>query len=133
MTISPRSILCVDDDLDDMMFLREAINHIDNGYKVVELRNGIEAIKYLHRAKADAQLPCLILLDVNMPLLDGKQTLDKIRTELALDNLPVVVLTSSQNPNDRALFKSKGVKMYTKPMSVAELHVMVKEFLTHCS
>jgi CheY-like chemotaxis protein len=68
-----------------------------------------------------------------MPLLDGKQTLDKIRTELALDNLPVVVLTSSQNPNDRALFKSKGVEMYTKPMSVAELHVMVKEFLTHCS
>jgi CheY-like chemotaxis protein len=39
----PRSILCVDDDLDDLMFLREAINHIDNGYQVVELRNGIEA------------------------------------------------------------------------------------------
>ena len=127
------TIVCVDDDLDDLMFIREAINYVDNGYEVVEFTNGIEAIKYLHRAKADAQLPCLILLDVNMPLLDGKKTLEKIRTELELNNLPVIVLTSSQNPNDRALFRSKGVEMYTKPMRVAELHVMVKEFLTHCS
>ncbi|MEO5893603.1 MAG: response regulator [Ferruginibacter sp.] len=133
MTFLQRKILCVDDDVDDLSFLTDAIHDIDPYFEIVELKNGQEAITYLDQAKQNSELPCLVLLDINMPLLDGKQTLEKIRTELDLKDLPVVMLTSSQNPNDKILFRSKGVQMYTKPTSISELHSMVKSFLLYYS
>jgi DNA-binding response OmpR family regulator len=133
MGSSDRKIVCVDDDDDDLSFLRDAIHAVDDNYEVIELNNGLDAIKFLNQSMLKDDLPCLVLLDINMPFLDGKQTLEKIRSELGLTQLPVIVLTSSQNPNDRALLKSKGVDMYTKPMNVSELHAMVKKFLLHCS
>jgi len=132
MRVIQKKILCVDDDVDDLSLLSDVIHDINPGYDVVELKNGLEAISYLNLAKANDELPCLILLDLNMPFLDGKETLEKIRTELDLKNLPVVVLTSGRNPNDKALLKSKGVEMYTKPMSLGELQGIVKEFLSLC-
>lgn len=128
-----KTILCVDDDIDDLSFLTDAIHDVEPGVDVVERKNGLEAINYLKEAKLANNLPCLILLDINMPFLDGKQTLEKIRTELELENLPVIVLSSSQNPNDKALFLSKGVDMYTKPTKISALHAMVKSFILSCS
>jgi len=130
---SRKTILCVDDDTDDRLFLSEAIKQIDPSMMVVEAENGVEAINYLTRAKQKDQLPCLIVLDINMPLLDGKQTLEKIRTEMGLMTLPVVVFTSSENPNDKALFQKKGVEMFTKPMDNTHLEKVVKNFLLYCS
>jgi len=127
-----RKILCVDDDADDLSFLTEAIRDIDPHSEIVEKKNGVEAIRFLTEAIVNDELPCLVLLDVNMPFLDGKQTLGKIRKELSLQDLPVVILTSSQNPNDRSFFKTMGANMYTKPIHLAELNKMVKSFLSHC-
>lgn len=127
-----KKILCVDDDVDDLLFLAETIHTVEPNLQVVELKNGLEAINYLNKAKADQELPCLIILDINMPFLDGRQTLDKIRSEMELENLPVVILSSSKNPQDKMLFRSKGVEMYTKPNNIKDLHFMVREFLTHC-
>jgi CheY-like chemotaxis protein len=129
----PKTILCVDDDEDDRFFLSNAIHHINPALKVVEVENGVEALSYLHEAKQKDDLPCLIVLDINMPYLDGKQTLEKIRTDMDLKTLPVVVFTSSENPNDRALFKSRGVEMVTKPMDNVHLRHVVKDFLFYCS
>ena len=130
---SRKTILCVDDDSDDRLFLSEAIKQIDPSMMVVEAENGVEALDYLSRAIQKKQLPCLIVLDINMPLLDGKQTLEKIRTEMGLMTLPVVVFTSSENPNDKAHFQKKGVEMVTKPMDNTHLEKLVKNFLLYCS
>ena len=132
MTLISRKIVCVDDDTDDLSFLTDAILELDPSFEVIEFKNGVEAIDYLSTAKETDNLPCLILLDMNMPLLDGKQTLEKIRTDLRLDRLPVVIFTSSENPNDKMLFKQKGVDMFTKPFTVTELHGLVQKFLLYC-
>ena len=132
MRANKRKILCVDDDVDDLSFLADAIHDIDPDLEIVEKKNGVEAIRFLTEAIVKDDLPCLVLLDVNMPFLDGKQTLNKIRKELSLQDLPVVILTSSQNPNDHSLFKTMGANMYTKPVHLADLNKMVKTFLSLC-
>ena len=128
-----KKILCVDDDVEDLSFPSDVISDIHPEYEIVQLQNGIEAINYLSTAKANKQLPNLVLLDINMPFLDGKETLEKIRTDLELENLPVIIFTASRNPNDIALFKSKGVEMYTKPSEYSTLQNLVKKLLLQCA
>lgn len=123
----------MDDDEDDLLFLRDVILDINPALNVVELKNGMEAISYLHEATINDSLPCLTLLDINMPFMDGKRTLEKIRSEKALEHLSVVVLTNSQNPNDKAYFNKLGVEMHTKPLNLSALNTMVRQFLSdHC-
>jgi CheY-like chemotaxis protein len=128
-----KKILCVDDDIDDRFFLSNAINNINPSLEVVEASSGREAIRYLGEAVEKKDLPCMVVLDINMPFLDGKQTLEIIRTEMGLGDLPVVIFTSSDSPNDRALFNSKGVEMYTKPSDPSVFNNTVRNFLFYCS
>ena len=129
----PKTILCVDDDSDDRFFLSTTINKLNPAISVIEKENGRDALKYLSEAKEKNILPCLVVLDINMPVLDGKKTFEQIRSQYDDSELPVVIFTCSQNPNDRKMFKSKGVEMFTKPMDIAELNEIVKNFLFHCS
>src|SRR5687767_5428847 len=116
MGLLQKKILCVDDDADDRQFLSEALNDVNPGISVVEAENGIAALNYLNDEKSHArEMPCLIVLDINMPLLDGKQTFQRLKEDPDYNQIPVVVFTSSENPNDRQLFKNKGVLMLSKP------------------
>ena len=128
MTIS-KTILCVDDDEDDRFFLCEAIRHLAPALNIVEVANGIEALTYLQNIKQQS-LPCLVTLDINMPYLDGKQTLEKIKMDASLSALNVIVFTSSENPNDRRFFKNKGVDLYVKPFDNGHLQQIVQNFLS---
>ncbi len=64
--------------------------------------DGEEALSFLHREPpyADAPRPDIILLDLNMPKIDGREVLARIKTDASLKSIPVIVLTSSSNPND---------------------------------
>ncbi|MDQ3682761.1 MAG: response regulator, partial [Bacteroidota bacterium] len=66
MPESPRVVLCVDDDADDREMVSNTIFEIDPSFKVVHAENGIEAIEYLSKAKVADDLPCLVILDINM-------------------------------------------------------------------
>ena len=127
-----RKILCVDDDCDDRYLLSEAIKEVAPHLEVVEAENGLAALSILEEAKQSDSLPCLVVLDINMPLLDGRQTLDRIQKDVGLQNLNVVVFTSSENPNDNAFFKSKGVQFVTKPFDHHYFAPIVKGFLNFC-
>src|SRR5687767_10565327 len=123
MALCKKKILCVDDDADDRLFLTEAINDMNPEVSVVSVENGIEAMNYLNDAKTEASnLPCLIVLDINMPLLDGKQTFQRLKDDPELKKIPVVVFTSSENPNDRQLFRNLGVLMLSKPDNLAYMN-----------
>ena len=127
-----KTILCVDDDVDDRYLLSNAINTINPSIEVVEAGNGLEAIRYLNEAKERNDLPCLVVLDINMPVLDGKKTLEKIKTDTSLGSVPIIVFTSSNNPNDRAAFHSQGVDMVTKPDNYVYFQQLVQNFLVLC-
>lgn len=128
-----RKILCVDDDPDDRHFLSAALQKADPNMQVIEVRNGVEALEYLDEAKSGSDLPCLIVLDINMPLMDGKQTLVKIKSDPQLSHLPVVMFSTTSNPLDKELFRRQGVELVTKPRDVATMNSAVSQLLLHCA
>ncbi|MDB5253097.1 MAG: hypothetical protein JWP27_2266 [Flaviaesturariibacter sp.] len=130
---TPRTILCVDDDPDDRQFISAEISRIDPALTVIQAHNGVEALEYLNTAKTDHQLPCLIVLDINMPLMDGKQTLSRIKVDPLLVNVPVVMFSTSSNPMDKVLFQRMGVSMITKPSDITNLNQVVRQLLSHCA
>lgn len=133
MGLYQKRILCVDDDADDRQFLSEAINEADPGVSVVEAENGIAALDYLNDVKSHyGEMPCLIVLDINMPLLDGKQMFQRLKEDPELTKIPVVVFTSSENPNDRQLFKSLGVLMLSKPDNLLYMNRIADNILSYC-
>ena len=129
----PKTILCVDDDPDDRQFICEAINKAAPDYSIIEAHNGVEALQYLDKAKSIPALPCLIVLDINMPLMDGKQTLSRIKVDPLLVNVPVVMFSTSSNPMDKALFLRMGVELITKPSDITHLNLVVHNLLAHCA
>lgn len=128
-----RFVLCVDDDLDDRLVLCEAIRDIDPSLKVVEAKNGVEANQFLQQAKATGNFPCLVILDINMPLMDGKETLKRIKKDEILRTLPIVFFTTSSNPRDQSFSAEYGVEFVTKPSSYHSIVSTIKEILSRCN
>ena len=130
--MAKKKILWADDDPDDLMLLRQVLQELDNNYEVEEVNNGREALDYLEAAAKNNNLPCLLILDINMPVMDGKETLVKIKADQKLENLPIVVFTTSSSKLDRLFCEKHNVKMITKPPSYMNLTEAVKKLLTFC-
>ena len=127
-----RTILFVEDDEDDRELLFDVVHEIDPALNVVFAENGVKAIEYLDMSKQNSHLPCLIVLDLNMPFLDGKETLQKIKQELKLDSIPVIVYSSSSHPDDIMLFKTLGVEYFTKPDDLSDMNRIVRYMVEVC-
>lgn len=114
-----KSLLVVDDSLDDIELLRIALDdhHIANNVDVV--RDGVEAIEWL--GDESHPLPAVVLLDLNLPRLGGIDVLRKIRADARTAHLPVVVLTSSREERDLIESYELGVNSYVrKPVQFGE-------------
>lgn len=129
MTPNPKKVLCVDDDADDQLIVSETIQEIDDSIEVVTALNGIEALEILNQAKASGDLPCLIIMDINMPLMDGKQTLVEIKKDRELDGVPVVMFTTSSSQLDIAFCEQYGVEFITKPIDMQGFHTTIQKLL----
>lgn len=127
------TVLWADDDVDDLLIMREILEQYHPDHKVVEAGNGQQVLQYLAALKHPSEFPCLIVLDMNMPVLNGRQTLALIRKEKRFDIIPVVVFTTSGAERDRSYCKALGAEMYTKPSSLADLEKAVGKLLDHCN
>lgn len=99
------TILMADDDADDRMFTREAWEKTSTTGNLLFVKDGEELMDYLYRRGTYAQpsrapRPDLILLDLNMPKVDGREALRTIKTDPRLRQIPVVVLTTSKAEED---------------------------------
>ena len=120
-------ILIAEDDPDDRMLTIRALeqNRLANAIKWVE--DGEELMDYLHRRGAygddgSAPRPGLILLDLNMPRMDGREALQAIKADPELRRIPVVVLTTSRAEQDVVQSYDLGVNAFvTKPVTFEEL------------
>ena len=126
-------ILCIDDDEDDREMLDMALRAANPLVDVAFAGDGRAGLEFLQRAKAADELPCLVVLDINMPVMDGRKTLENIRIDPVLQNLPVVIFTSSQNLNDRNFFAHKASEFITKPTSPSALSVIAHRLLSYCA
>jgi CheY-like chemotaxis protein len=126
-------ILYIDDDADDREMMDLALRAANPAVQVAFAENGLEGIDLLEKAKIDNDLPCLVVLDINMPVMDGRKTLEVIRKDPALTNLPVVIFTSSRNAHDEAFFSTKAKELITKPFSSSKLAEIAHRMLAYCT
>ena len=105
-----KSILLVEDDRVDAMTVRRAFSDLKVTNKLVAVGNGEEALVFLQNGNNDK--PCLILLDINMPKMNGIEFLKIAKNDHAIKSIPVVILTTSQEERDRMEGFSNGVAGY---------------------
>jgi CheY-like chemotaxis protein len=130
--MNENTILWADDDVDDLLLMREILLKHRKSYNIVEVKNGKEALDYLQKAQEDASLPSLIILDINMPVLDGKETLSIIKRTSAFQSIPVVVFTTSSSELDKLFCKKLDTEMITKPPDYKSLEKIVLKLLKFC-
>jgi CheY-like chemotaxis protein len=130
--MNENTILWADDDVDDLLLMREILLKHRKSYNIVEVKNGKEALDYLQKAQEDARLPSLIILDINMPVLDGKETLSIIKRTSAFQSIPVVVFTTSSSELDKLFCKKLDTEMITKPPDYKSLEKIVLKLLKFC-
>jgi CheY-like chemotaxis protein len=124
------TILCIDDDIDDMAFIQEAIKSYETAFEVTEAENGEQALAYLNEAKTNGSLPCLIIMDINMPKMDGKKAIQLIKADKDLSTVPLVVFTTSSNISDKRYFELYNVQYITKPNHYSAFRKKVTEMLS---
>jgi CheY-like chemotaxis protein len=126
------TILWADDDTDDLLLMKEILGQTNHQFEIVEVANGREALSFLHKSKEAGHLPCLIILDINMPVMDGKETLAEIKRDETLKKLPVVVFTTSNSELDKLFCKRLNVELITKPPSYQLLEKTVLDIVGLC-
>jgi len=126
------TVLYIDDDPDDLTFLQEAFQEVDPTYTILQASDGEEGLQTLQKLQAANHLPCLIVLDINMPKMCGRKTFERIRENSSLAAIPIVVFSTSTNPNDRAFFDSPNVAYLIKPVNFSKLIVIVKQLISIC-
>ncbi|MGZ3852635.1 MAG: response regulator [Flavisolibacter sp.] len=126
-------ILCVDDDDDDLFFIKEIIESERHSLSIVEARNGWDALNYLRDGLREGHLPCLIIMDMNMPRMDGTQTISKIKEDEDLARIPIVVFTTSSNKAHQLFFESQGIHFITKPFDYKVFTKEIVNLLAYCA
>jgi len=119
----PITILMADDDEDDRMLTQDALKESRVRNTLYCVNDGVELLEYLRRQgkyadKAKSPRPGLILLDLNMPRKDGREALKEIKADAELKNIPVVILTTSVQEEDKFKGYDLGAASYiTKPVN----------------
>ena len=126
------NILMADDDPDDRMLVRDALQESQSPHQLTCVEDGEELLDYLRHRGAYSSLDessrsYLILLDLNMPRKDGRETLREIKADPQLRRIPVVILTTSQAEEDIARSYDMGASSFiTKPSDFATLVTLVQ-------
>jgi CheY-like chemotaxis protein len=123
-------VLLVEDDPGDVLMTREAFqdHKLANSLHVVS--DGVEAMDFLHQrgAHTDAPRPDLILLDLNLPRMDGREVLTAIKSDPELGSIPVVVLTTSEAEEDVLRSYALHANAYvTKPVDFDRFIAVVQK------
>jgi two-component system response regulator len=113
-------ILCIDDDQDDYQLLADALHNVNPGLLLQFEKSGTDGLKFLHHAMEKSNLPRLIVLDLNMPGMDGKITFRHIRSIPALATIPVLFFSTSVSDPDIVEFENNGVSIFKKPNTVKD-------------
>ena len=127
-------VLIAEDDPDDQLILQDAFEESSPHCQLTFVGDGVELLDYLTVVihKTDVSLPDLLLLDLNMPLKDGRQALNEIRANPALASLPVVIMTTSKSDDDRHDCLAGGATDYlVKPSSYQALLTTVQSLQTY--
>lgn len=130
--IELRTILMADDNLKDVELTLEAMADNNLANQVIVVKDGVEALEYLRREGKFKDYkegnPCVILLDIKMPRMDGIEVLRHIRSDKKLKRIPVIVLSSSREEKDLCDAYDLGVSGYVvKPVNFQKFIDAIKQ------
>ncbi len=138
-----KSILLVEDNPDDRELMKLAFAQGEITHNLIVVSDGIEALDYLHRQASNnhseaardlslAGMPSLIMLDLNLPKINGIEVLRRIRADPRTRLLPVIIISSSTEPQDLIDSYINGCNSYIrKPIHFTQLQIFVKEISTY--
>lgn len=129
--MTPLTILCAEDDPDDRLLLADAAAEALDAPRLQFVDDGLDLFDYLYRRGrwegTETTRPALILLDLNMPRLDGRGSLIRLKADAGLRHIPVVVLTTSKAEADVFATYDAGASSYiVKPVTFAELVAIMR-------
>lgn len=127
-----RIILVADDDIDDQTMISGSLHELDQNCLVELVTDGQQAINRLENAAMPQ--PCLVVLDLNMPILNGMETLIRIRQNPSLQGIPIVVFTTSDSKEYRKQSLTLGAMDYiVKPNDYSGLMEVTAKMMLYCS
>ena len=127
--VQPIEILLIEDDDDDVVLTKKALERDRMRNRIHRVEDGVEAMQFLRREGkyADAARPDLILLDLNMPRMSGREVLKEIKEDPILGRVPVVVLTSSDDDRDiLESYEHRANSYVTKPVDLLQFRNVLK-------
>lgn len=123
-------ILLVDDDPEDRAIIQDAMEMIDAGELIRFAENGEQVMPILNDRLEANRLPCLVVLDLNMPRMNGTETLRVMKDSEHFRNIPVIIYSTSINPLEKEKCMSLGAYDYiTKPVSFKESKAIAQRLL----
>ena len=134
-TNQPKSnfILIGEDDIDDQEFLTEVFLSVDKSFVLKFLNNGKELINYIN-ALPDSYLPCLVVMDYNMPEMNGAEILRELKKNRKYSSIPKIIWSTSNSEMYRNICLDLGANDYViKPSNVKEMEAVVRYMLSLCS
>jgi CheY-like chemotaxis protein len=125
-------IVLADDDLDDQAIIKEIFLIHTDSITIFNVQDGEETIRLLQRLEKKGTYPCLIILDINMPRMDGRETLLHLKRQEAFKDIPVVLFSTSQEESDKKFAWKHGATYITKPFTYKNMEEVVKGFINQC-
>ena len=119
-------IMLVEDNEGDAVLAREALVHIRSKTELLHVYNGDQALEYLYNETN--RRPDLILLDLNLPGMNGIELLQVLKKDSLTENIPVIVFSTSSSDNDiRECYRNKADNYITKPIDLTEFFDIFRE------
>lgn len=126
MTVN-KYVIYVEDDPDDLFLMQEAFHDVD-GFELLSFEHGAALLQHLERALC---FPTLIILDINMPVMNGRETLRCLRQHPLFHQIPVVLFSTGSSANERLLAEAYGIELIEKPYNFPSLRAAVRKLLLY--
>jgi CheY-like chemotaxis protein len=127
-------IFVVEDNPSDVFVLRHSLQELGEEFELDEVHNGEEALRFVHAQREnrrDAQ-PCVILLDLHLPQLDGLEILRAIQAAPALDHIHVIATSNGISPQQEAELRRMSAEYRPKPRNLAEYAELARHLIAVC-
>ncbi len=123
-----KTVLYADDDMDDRSWVMDACTRLKSSFQIEFVKNGKEVLGHLS-GLFESDFPSLIVLDLNMPELDGRKTLHALKFNSVYKHIPVIIVTTSSSKLDREICRRLGASLFLiKPNSHSEWQNIIREF-----
>lgn len=127
-----RYIIFADDDADDLDLITGYFKQYEPSVSVLEFRNGREVISFLEEFAVNRELPVLLVLDMNMPRMNGKDTVLAIRKHPTLRSLPVLIYSTATGKEEEAFCKQYAVTWVNKPSNIEQVKYVAQVVAEFC-